>query len=482
MKNLTTITALGLAAALLCGAARADTHAKDTNHRWRSDDGGEAAATWKAAENTPIMHPIDGGKLRLRIGVTLVPENITNQGTNLKFYLEQQKATDPDNDQWIAVAPFKDGTDDRIHWKMAASADFVNHQATTQQLLDPPGAFVAGQMAERPATDPGYPNPWYATGWVYTTKDKPYTEVEFCIEPTAFASAGGEYWFRIRAANNYGSGQEQFNFHTDSLAKVTLYDPSAGNNAPIAWSQVLPDEQVELDEDTSASITLVGTDPDGDPLSYVVTQQPQHGTLSGTAPNLTYTPDANFNGDDQLKFKVNDGTADSNEAVVDIGVKSIGDPTVLESYTPAGGSLTVEVGEQLFFSATVSDVDGYIGGVRWLKDDVEMASYGRTATLPFTSLYTFAPALGDVGVRTIKFESGNVSHSWVVTVVNSGSSNPGDLNGDNVVNIDDLTLVTGNFGKSSGDAGWDPEADANGDGVINIDDLTEVTSNFGKSY
>jgi hypothetical protein len=58
----------------------------------------------------------------------------------------------------------------------------------------------------------------------------------------------------------------------------------------------------------------------------------------------------------------------------------------------------------------------------------------------------------------------------------------GDLNGDWLVNIDDLALVTGNFGKTSGDPDWEPSADANGDGTVNVDDLTLVTGNYGRIY
>jgi uncharacterized delta-60 repeat protein len=59
---------------------------------------------------------------------------------------------------------------------------------------------------------------------------------------------------------------------------------------------------------------------------------------------------------------------------------------------------------------------------------------------------------------------------------------PGDLNGDGVVNVSDLSLVTAHFGQSTSDAAWDQRADANGDGVVNVADLTRVTSSFGQSY
>ena len=68
----------------------------------------------------------------------------------------------------------------------------------------------------------------------------------------------------------------------------------------------------------TAEISLVGTDDDGDSLSYIVVDPPQHGQLSGLAPRLTYTPGTSFTGADQFTFKVNDGTADSEVVTVDI--------------------------------------------------------------------------------------------------------------------------------------------------------------------
>jgi hypothetical protein len=78
-------------------------------------------------------------------------------------------------------------------------------------------------------------------------------------------------------------------------------------------------------EDTPKSITLAGSDEDGDQLIYSVITQPAHGQLSGTAPDLTYNPDANFNGSDNFSFKVNDGQIDSEVAAVSITVAPVND-------------------------------------------------------------------------------------------------------------------------------------------------------------
>lgn len=80
--------------------------------------------------------------------------------------------------------------------------------------------------------------------------------------------------------------------------------------------------------DTAIAVTLSGTDPNNPPLplSYIITTGPAHGTLSGKAPNLLYTPDAGYTGADGFQFKVNNGSLDSNVATVSITVNGTTPP------------------------------------------------------------------------------------------------------------------------------------------------------------
>lgn len=73
-------------------------------------------------------------------------------------------------------------------------------------------------------------------------------------------------------------------------------------------------------ENTTVAITLTGQDPNGDPLTYHLDSQPQHGALLGTPPQITYAPAAGYLGGDQLTFHVNDGRTDSSLAVVSVTV------------------------------------------------------------------------------------------------------------------------------------------------------------------
>ena len=113
---------------------------------------------------------------------------------------------------------------------------------------------------------------------------------------------------------------------------------------PVNDPPVADDQSVSTDEDTSVNITLTGSDPDGDPLIYHIVSNPSNGLLSGTAPNLTYTPDANFYGNDSFAFKVDDGTVDSNSATVSIIVEPAGIPvSIPPAAGPPGGTVNVPI-------------------------------------------------------------------------------------------------------------------------------------------
>ena len=105
---------------------------------------------------------------------------------------------------------------------------------------------------------------------------------------------------------NY-NGDDSFTFKVndgtvDSNTATVSITVTAVNDPPVATAQ-----SVSTAEDTAVDITLAGTDTDNDTLTYTVVSQPGNGTLTGTAPNLTYTPTANYTGDDSFTFKANDG-------------------------------------------------------------------------------------------------------------------------------------------------------------------------------
>ena len=89
---------------------------------------------------------------------------------------------------------------------------------------------------------------------------------------------------------------------------------------PPNYCPVANDQSVTTDKDTAKAITLTATDVDGDTLTYSIADSPTHGSLSGTTPNVTYTPDADFVGSDTFTYTVSDGRGGTDTATVWIGV------------------------------------------------------------------------------------------------------------------------------------------------------------------
>jgi hypothetical protein len=138
------------------------------------------------------------------------------------------------------------------------------------------------------------------------------------------------------------------------------------NDVPVADPQA-----VSTAEDTALAIVLTGSDVEGDPLTYSVTSGPSHGTLGGIAPNLVYTPTADYNGADAFTFVVSDGLAVSDPAVVSLTVQPVNDAPVADpqAMTTTQG-LTVAItltgsdieGSELTFSVVSGPAHGTLGG------------------------------------------------------------------------------------------------------------------------
>ena len=67
-------------------------------------------------------------------------------------------------------------------------------------------------------------------------------------------------------------------------------------------------------------VTLAGSSCRTDQVTYKMATQPAHGTLTGTPPNLTYTPAKNYQGLDRFTFTVTDSLATSSPGTVHLVV------------------------------------------------------------------------------------------------------------------------------------------------------------------
>ncbi|NWF77640.1 MAG: hypothetical protein HXY36_03495 [Chloroflexi bacterium] len=121
------------------------------------------------------------------------------------------------------------------------------------------------------------------------------------------------------------------------------------NEAPVAD----PQSGLVVDTCSTLTITLTGSDPDNDPLTYVISTLPLYGDLydgTGTGGHLiaanelpytvtdenhkvTYKPSVTYNCSDSFDFRVNDGELDSEEATISITVSGCddGDPCTIDA-------------------------------------------------------------------------------------------------------------------------------------------------------
>jgi arylsulfatase A-like enzyme len=126
-------------------------------------------------------------------------------------------------------------------------------------------------------------------------------------------------WHSFQISGLSGGDEVQVWGTSGGVRSTTLgaltFDPLSPS-APVALAQT-----VNTRVDTAASVTLTGI---GSNLTYSVASQPSHGTLSGTEPNLTYTPSGGYIGSDSFTFTVSDGQSTSDPATVSIEVADIG--------------------------------------------------------------------------------------------------------------------------------------------------------------
>src|SRR5205814_568563 len=120
-----------------------------------------------------------------------------------------------------------------------------------------------------------------------------------------------------RPATNY-NGPDSFTFTVNdgslnSSAATVSINVTAVNDAPVANAQ-----SVTVIYNTAKAITLTGSDLEGSALTYAVVSGPTNGALSGTAPNLTYTPTIGSAGADSFTFRVIDGSSNSAPATISL--------------------------------------------------------------------------------------------------------------------------------------------------------------------
>jgi hypothetical protein len=172
-----------------------------------------------------------------------------------------------------------------------------------------------------------------------------------------------------------------------NLATVTITIPS-NSAAPVALN-----DMYTTSEDTPLMVPVPGVLTNDSPssgLTASVVVGPLFGTLtlqSGGA--FTYTPQQDFNGNDSFTYKANNGTLDSNIAMVTLTVTAVDDAPV----AAAGPDQTVSTGATVTLDGSGShDVEGATLTYAWTL--LSRPSGSTAALLNATSVHpTFVPDL-----------------------------------------------------------------------------------------
>ena len=194
---------------------------------------------------------------------------------------------------------------------------------------------------------------------------------------------------------------------TDTAAvNVTVTQP---NDPPVAQ-----DDSAATNEDTPVVIDVLANDSDanGDALTVVSAGGAANGVVTNNGTDVTYAPDADFNGIDAFTYTVSDGKGGQDTAAVTVSVTAVNDPPVAadEAYTvDQDQTLAVNVPGVL---GNDSDVDGDPLTALLVGD----VSHG-TLTLNADGSFTYTPAPEFHGMDNFTYEANDaVAASTAATV------------------------------------------------------------------
>ena len=157
------------------------------------------------------------------------------------------------------------------------------------------------------------------SGWHLFGAPRGVTPVaEIYQEPAAILTSvfGFDKGYYLADTMNEGVGY-WVNLNTEGTIALTGLDgsvPEIPANAP----PVASDQSVTTEQNSALAIFLDGYDPDGNFLTFSLTQGPANGTATLSDDTVFYTPTEGFSGLDNLSFTVSDGELTSSVGTISI--------------------------------------------------------------------------------------------------------------------------------------------------------------------
>ncbi|ELP31406.1 tandem-95 repeat protein, partial [Rhodopirellula baltica] len=289
------------------------------------------------------------------------------------------------------------------------------------------------------------------------TGDLDATDVEGLTGTTIFSIETGDEPANGTAAINAADGQWSYtptgDFNGTDSFTVTVTDDEGGTTTQVIDITVTQDDDpgtfggltATTSEDSPVSGQVTYTDTaDGVPGdTFTLASGPSGGVVVVEADGrFTYTPNANFNGDDTFEVSVVDGDGNSDTATVTVTVNAVDDGTSItgdfagvvieDSMTPVAGDLDA------------TDADGLTDGTIFT---VTTAATNGTATIdPATGGWSYTPNSNfngsDSFVVTVTDDADNVT-TQTITITVTPVADAGTFGGDLTNTTDEDTAVTG---------------------------------------
>ncbi|ETR73101.1 MAG: hypothetical protein OMM_01208 [Candidatus Magnetoglobus multicellularis str. Araruama] len=221
------------------------------------------------------------------------------------------------------------------------------------------------------------------------------------------------------------------------------------------------DIHIRTQENHAISITLTGNDMDNDPLEYFLVNSPSFGKITGDLPQIMYSPNPYYYGNDSFSYNVHDGKSYSEPATVNITIHHenaapvvINQTHVLYENNPLSFTLTASDTDKdpITFSIVNHPKHGTVKGTLPFIIYTPMANYTGIDSFVYTAYdgidyalpakisllimdYNYAPTVQPVHFSTLK--------NMPVTIQLKGNDPDGDILTFNIVKSPSHGNITG---------------------------------------
>ena len=276
---------------------------------------------------TPLLTSADG--LVAPYGLAV------HSGTNQLFWSDSGSINKVDLANTAVITPVVSGTLFAAPFFLEEEGDSLYYivGAGAMLIADLDGNFI-GQLSDNVSIDSAPPDFTVdiGRGYTYMTTDSSGIVgtdngvVKFAFNDPEFAQVWGDnsnepqgivldtagnkmYWADQATDTIYVADILTGTQPISATALITGLNNPTGLAIDFSYAPTTADQAIRAATNTETPIPLGPATNGSETLTYTILTPPAHGSLSGTAPNVVYTPTPGYSGRDSFTFEVEDGSA-----------------------------------------------------------------------------------------------------------------------------------------------------------------------------